>query len=371
MSDRRRAALPCLALALALACGTVDAQTAREWRQRLDSATAAYARADTAYVRAREAVGFTRNARLVAGGRTVRYASTQLDRTDSARIAEGLERGQATLVRRFGPRGASLIDTGAWFAGNRGSGQGLRNRVEIYTHDDATRALVVLRRPLDPAAVEAFVLQVAGEALPRLAPALRDIGAGSATLEADETRYANAGRSLAVSWSAVGRRCASGALAACRTVLTPVPSAERVERYLGPEDWPRAAKLSPEPPDADSVYVERREACQAGERSACERLLPRLRPPDPFNANLRATVVMHALDLGGADALERLVRSEKTDPIALLADVASVGEDSLIAGWQARTAAAVIAETGSPFPLLLSVFGWSAVALLGATRRRP
>ena len=89
-----------LALAAALATPAAPAagQTAAEWRRKFDIATVASARADSDFVRIREAAALERTAHLVAGGRRVLYSPKQITATDSARIARGLEDGRARLV---------------------------------------------------------------------------------------------------------------------------------------------------------------------------------------------------------------------------------------------------------------------------------
>ena len=129
---------------------------------------------------------------------------------------------------------------------------------------------------------------------------------------------------------------------------------------------------SESPLDADSLFFVDRRACLDGAPTSCERIIHRVRIPDPFSSTLRATLVTHALELGGRGALDRLAESGmEPSPVHLLAQVAGVSEDSLVASWQRRTARSLEEERGSQLPLTLAVLGWATLAFVGASRRKP
>lgn len=365
-----------LVLVLAVALDVVLAmpaggQTAAEWRRKLDSATVASARADSAFVRLREAVALERTAHLVAGGRRVLYSPKRITPTDSARIASGLEGGRARLVARFGTNSTQLLDSASWLLTSSRQGRSRLTEVTLRTSESAFSASVDLRRPIDPRRVEAFVLGVAGDGLPHLAPGLVRHASGSVSLVDNPDRAVLAGREMALSWSSAARRCITGALVACRAALTVAEPAKRLSHYFEPSDWRAVVVASGSPVDADSLFFVDRRSCLVGEQAACARIISKVVVPLPISSSVRGTLVMHALDLAGLQAIDRLVSSREEDPIALLAAVAGVSEDSLLASWQRRTVSALHSVQGNQLPLVLSVAGWGALVLIGATRRRP
>ena len=361
-----------LALVLAVALATpASGQTAAAWRKRLDGATAASLRADSDFVRVREATALERTAQLVAGGRRVLYSPKQITATDSARIARGLEDGRARLVARFGANSAQLLDSTSWLLTPSLERRPYPTEVRLSTSERAFGTRVDLRRPIDPRKVEEFVLGVAGDGLSRLAPGLQRHASGAVSLADDPDRFVLAGREMALSWSSAARRCITGALVACRAALTVAEPADRLSHYFEPSDWQAVVVASSSPVDADSLFFVERRNCLAGEQAACARIITKVVVPLPISSSARGTLVMHALDLGGLQAVDRLVASREVDPIALLAAVAGVPEDSLLASWQRRTASALHSVQGNPLPLVLSVAGWGALVLVGATRRRP
>ena len=360
-----------LAVALATPATPAGGQTAAEWRRKLDSATVASARADSDFVRIREAAALERTAHLVAGERRVLYSPKQITATDSARIARGLEGGRARLIARFGANSTQLLDSANWLLTSSLDGRSYLTEVRLMTSEGAFRATVDLRRPIDPRKVEEFVLGVAGDGLPHLAPGLIRHASGAVSLVDDPDRFVLAGREMALSWSSAARRCITGALVACRAALTVAEPSERLSHYFEPSDWRAVVGASGSPTDADSLYFVDRRSCLVGEQAACARIISRGVVPLPISSSARATLVMHALDLGGLHAIERLVASRDEDPIALLAAVAGVPEDSLLASWQRRTVSALYSVQGNRLPLVLSVAGWGALVLVGATRRRP
>lgn len=373
MSERWRRWVLAIALpTLATLPTSAVAQTAAEWRRELDRAVIALARADADIVRAREVIASERTAHLVAGGRRVRYSPQQITATDSARVARGLEGGRARLVARLGPNSAQLLDTASWLLTPSTDPRSSRTQVRLATSERAFRVAVDLRRPIDPRDVEAFVLDVAGDQLQQRAPGLLRHASGSISLVDDPDRFVRAGREMALSWSSAARRCITGALVACRAALTVAEPRDRLGHYFEPSDWQAVVVASGSPTDADSIYFVDRRSCLLGEHTACARIISRVLVPLPISNAARGTLVMHTIDLAGVEAFDRLVASgDSEDPIALLAAVAGVPEDSLLASWQRRTVSALHSVQGNTLPLMLSVVGWGTLVLVGATRRRP
>lgn len=371
MSETR--ALACAVSVIALLAGMpsrASAQSADSLRARLQHVSAAAARADTTVRRLEREGRARRTARIEAGGRRVAYEPGLLSARDSTRIAEGLALGRDRLVERFGEEGPAMLDTAFWVA--REAPWWLsRQGIEIRSTASGASAQVLLPRPIDPARVARFVLQTAGAALLPGSPALEAWSPWSVSLANEEERFAEAGRELALSWASVGRRCSTGSAPACRAVLEPVPPHDRLRLLFDQNDWRAVVTASPLPALSDSAFFSHRRACLAGDDAACARIVGQLTPPDPFSGGMRATLVMHAIDLGGRDALRRFRATTGQEPLPLLATVAGVSEDSLIVSWQRRTAVALAAERRGVIPLSLSVAGWSLLLLGGATLRRP
>lgn len=373
MSEHRALACTRAVLALALVlCGPslLPAQSADALRARLEHVRAVRARSDTTVRRLEQERRARRTARIRSGGRTVAYDPTLLTPEDSARIAEGLARGLDRLVARFGEEGRTLIDTVTWVAVRVPWWFGQR-RVGLRTATSGAAETLNLPQPPDPEWVARFVLQSAGPALVPGSTALNAWSPWSVSLADEEERFAEAGRELALSWAAAGRRCSTGSVSACRRALEPVPGEDRLDRLFDASDWRAVVTASPLPALTDSTFFSRRRTCLAGNDAACANIVSQLTPPDPFSGGMRATLVMHAIDLGGRDALGRFRSSTEREPLALLAEVAGVPEDSLIMSWQRRTAVALAAERRGVIPLSLSVAGWSLLLLAGASFRRP
>lgn len=374
MSERR--ALACAAGAafvLAFVAGTpsaLPAQSADSLRARLGRVSAARALADTTVRRLEQERSARRTARIRSGGRTVAYDPALLTPEDSGGIAAGLALGLDRLVERFGEEGRTLVDSATWVAVGIPWWFGQR-RVELRTATSGAAESLHLPRPLDPERVARFVLQAAGASLAPSSAALSAWSPWSVSLAGEEVRFAEAGRELALSWAAVGRRCSAGSALACRRALEPVPGEDRLGLLFDASDWRAVVTASPLPALTDSIFFSRRRACLAGDDPACAQIVARLTPPDPFSGGMRATLIMHAIDLGGRDALRRFRSSTEREPVPLLAEVAGVSEDSLIMSWQRRTAVALTAERRGAIPLSLSVAGWTLLLLGGATFRRP
>ena len=368
---RRRHWLAGGAALLCLAAQELPAQTAAELRQRLDVVRARRALADSNLTLARRASAARRTDFVVAGGRRVAFDPEVLSAPDRVLLDEGLERGRARLMDRFGADGALLLDSADWLVARGPRWLGIPSAIDLRTSDGAERLIARLRSPIDPEQVEAFVLRIAGLAIPALAPTLSHYGSSDLGLAPAEYRYAEAGREMAISWAAAGRRCATGSVAACRAVLTPQRSDGPLSLHFEPADWRAVVTAGRMPALTDSSFFALRRACLAGNDRDCAMIVSKVGVPDPFSAGLRATYVLHAIELGGRGALGQIRGASETDPHALLAAVAGVPPDSLIASWQRRTTQALNDEREHLVPVMLSVTGWSLLLLLGASNRKP
>lgn len=313
---------------------------------------------------------------LVAGGRTVRIIPGRLTTEELDEIRKGLESAEATLRRQFGDDLSLFRDTMQWRASidqnNRYRARGLVLRTgNVWQMDDPSwrRWQLGVRANL----VESIALNAASRNFVENVPAFFKFTGGSFTLNVRGERLANAGRELALSWATVGRECAAGSPAACRAVLTVAPPERRLAFYFTPADY-RAVVTSGElSRDADSTVFASKRRCLEGADTACVRVVTQLaRVPDPFSGGLRATVIEHALHMGGTEGITRMrALPPGTSALQRATALAGVSEDSLLRSWQTTLSRSVAASIPAPAPVGLATFGWVAVVLLAVTRKRP
>jgi len=365
---------------VALAMGFVQAPlvaqpTAAELRaRRIEFERLASARGDS--IKQREAdyrALFTDS--IVAGGRTVRIIPGQLTADELDALRGGLESAEATLRSQFGNDLTLFRDTVQWRASVDKStryGRGLSVRTgQTWATSDPTWTL--WQFSLRSEAIESIALNAAGRNFVENVPGFYKYTGGAFTLNVRGERLANAGRELALSWATVGRECAAGSPAACRAVLTVAPSDARLTTYFTPADY-RAVVTSGElSRDADSTVFASKRRCLDGADTACVRVVKQLaRVPDPFSGGLRATLIEHALRLGGTEGIMRMRGLPPgTPPLARATALAGVSEDSLLRSWQTTLSRSVAASIPAPAPVGLATFGWVAVVLLAVTRKRP
>lgn len=319
-------ALGCCALTAA------DAQTAAEMQQRIrvmsDSLKATQKRLQEAKNRKTLVLDDV----LVSEGVTVRFPGAALSERNRNALREGISDAQRTLEDRFGAGSARLLEGGEWHLIFNGVS---RNRREFVGFVDARNPTAQLNHlvslPLAPADVERFLLEIAGRKLLHAESVVGAFAGAAFFLTPPEESFYVARRQLAASTSSVARRCATGALGACRTILDPAASA----------NWFAAS---------DSV--------------------PRNGRPIPRGVN--ASLVTVALDLGGARAIDVLSKPNASDnPIIILAEAAGVTPDSLVQTWNARLQDATEQSAYPSLPFAASAVFWCGIFFMVATRRRP
>jgi hypothetical protein len=312
-----------------------------------------------------------RTALLTSSGITIRHQPGLLSSGDSAALVAGLARAVATLEARHGAGGLALIGRPTWEI-TRSRDDRFRGRSFSLVTDlrPGARRYHVAAAAIERR-VESLVLSEAAIALDGTHPALAAYAGGQVTLGPSREAMAFAARALAMSWSGAARRCHGGSLPSCRTVLTPVGPEARLAHFFDPGDHPAVAVASESPAGADSAFHAGRLACREGERSACAAVLPRMRIPDPIPSTVRASLVSHALALGGPEALARLGASRDAALLPALAAAAATSEDSLIASWQRELRAALEAERPGPLPATGLALGWAVLAVAVVARRRP
>jgi hypothetical protein len=364
MSDARGWLLALLLLAPAAA-----AQDLAEWQQRYSEAQRRTALANEAFKNLgnekRTYDGAVRDGELV-----VSFVTGEISARDTAAIARGLARANATLRARYGEAGLALTAGGVWTVDQYARfDRTVLDRVQFQRADDWQNRQV-MRSPIDPAEVEGMVLARVGDRLVATTPSLTHYGAWAA-FQPDDRLYAEVARRLATSWAGVGRRCASGAIGACATVLTPFDAAAEPTRYFDASDFRFVVASARLPALGDSSYFAARRQCVDGKDSVCAVIIGQVPLPDPFNSSVRGTLLTHAIELGGNDAVRRAAESRALPPLEALAQIAGVSSDSLLASWHARVYDALAEERATTdFPLLFSSVAWGGLFLLVATRRR-
>ena len=314
---------------------------------------------------------------IVAGGRTVRIIPGRLTAEELDALREGLEAAEATLRSQFGNDLTLFRDTMQWRASvdrvsSRYGGRGLALRTgQRWQVSDPSWRL--WQFGVRSEAIEAVALNAAGRNFVENVPGFYKYTGGAFSMNVRGERLANAGRELALSWATVGRECAAGSPAACRAVLTVAPPDARLTTYFTPADY-RAVVTSGElSRDADSTVFASKRRCLEGADTACVRVVKQLaRVADPFSGGLRATMIEHALRMGGTEGITRMRALPPGTPALQRATaLAGVSEDSLLRSWQTTLSRSVAASVPSPAPVGLATFGWAAIVLLAVTRKRP
>jgi hypothetical protein len=224
--------------------------------------------------------------------------------------------------------------------------------------------------PISAADVESAVLAFAGEKLALRNKALTAFN-GYAALQPERVHYEEIARRIATSWAGSVRRCAAGALDACALVLAPFDANGEATRYFDPADFRQVVSVARMPAVGDSLYFAARRRCLAGEDSVCARVIERVALPDPLNAQVRGTLLAHAIELGGTGAVARAAETSDAPALETLAHIAGVSPDSLLGSWRQRVFDALEDDRGATgVPLLLSSAAWGALLFLASRRRR-
>ena len=369
---------------LAIATGTMllaagvpahaQVELERTARARAIEARAATVAARDAFVSSRHTATAALSDSQAIGGMLLRWSTDSIPESDVERIADGVREAQASLEGRFGDAGVALL-----------AGLSLKvlapqrmfrgSVMRLVTSLERGGQIYSTKSPVNPERVRDYLLGQAGTRLWESHPRLRLYPSSTLSLEETATDNALAARAMSMMSSGPGRRCATGAISACRAILTPATGARAMALWYDPEDDRSIAVATRHyqlPADKPELARAREECTEDGEATACRTIVAALPATYPYGAIVRGSLMAHALELGGADGLHRLQTDTVTpDPLALLASVAGVSEDSLITAWQRAGTEAVDEQSGSFVPLSLSAFFWCGLLLFGATRRRP
>lgn len=372
VAEVRRCAVAATLLTVVLGPAAVGAQDAAAARA---AVVAGRARADAALAELdslRKARTAVLDDSLRIGGRLVRFSSTAFPASERDWLIDGVESAHAWLTEKFGASAPSLVDQNAWEV--RSSRIVLKYR-ELHAPIVEGRNIdLSSRRGLEAADVRTVALTAAGAHVAQRHPVLHAY-AVSMSFDDSDSRNVRAARDLALGTSSVGRRCAAGAVGACRTVLSPARGAPPLTVWFTREDHRAIVAASEMRLRRDSIGVRRRETCLAGDDALCDEIVSRLKVTYPFRDDVRATFAAHAVVAGGEAGLARLDAARgrfEGDPLGLLVHVSGLAEERLIADWQQRVSSAAAADSQPPVaPLVFSAAFWCGLLLFGASRRRP
>lgn len=382
MSEHRRVFRPLVVLAALgalLATGApgaaAQAGLERELRARANEARLTTREARDAFLASRRAATASLTDTLVIDGLTLRWPGTLRELADVDGIVAGIRDAQASLARRFGTGGTELV-AGAVLDVRIPVQRASRTpRIRLAPAAERAGQGQTLSTPVERAAVRRYVLDLAGTRLRESHAALRTYPASALSLDESSDHAARAARSLATGESAPGRRCARGSVSACRAILTHAEGEQAKALWYDREDDRSIVFVTQHHRIARdrTTLIEARKRCLAdGDAPSCRLVVQQSAPHYPFTWLVRGSFIAHAIEMGGADGLARLKADTVTrDPIALLARVAALPEDSLIASWQRAGARAVEDSTGSLAPLTVAALFWCGIFFFGATRRRP
>jgi hypothetical protein len=368
----RRGAIAALVVATLVAPSSARTQTAAAAREAVVAGRERSEAALAALDSVRKARTAVLDDSLRIGGRLVRFSSTGLPESERDWLIGGLEGASVWLAEHFGALAPSLVDPRAWEVR---SSRIVRQYRELHAPISDGRSIYLSTRSgLEAEDVRAAALTAAGAHAAGRHSTL-EAYAASLSFDEEDSRFVRAARDLALGTSSVGRRCAAGAVGACRTVLSPARGAPPLTVWFSREDHRAIVAASEMRLRRDSIGVRRREACLAGDNALCDEIVSRLRVTYPFRDDVRATFAAHAVVAGGEAGLARLDAARGSfdgDPLGLLVHVSGLTEERLIADWQRRVSSAAAAEAQPPVaPLVFSAAFWCGLLLLGASRRRP
>jgi hypothetical protein len=380
MSDARKVLVAVTAL-LGAGAATLEAQSdVQQLRRQYEALELRRAAAGKALDSLRRAVSRVLSDSLIAGGRQVRFVKEHVSASERAAIVLALEAEAARLRAEFGASASLLADNRPWDIEEYVVRRTATNEFRLeYQPAYGGLKYVFLDRPIDARPIEIVARSMAAGNATRLHPLTTRYVTDGATFDDSGDELARAAESLALSGSATGRRCAGGSIPDCRLVLGGASDKPYLERFFEPVDWPelvRRARRTPPNAPSPSTWAADRERCleeRTGE--ACEALVRVVPPRFPFGASVRATFFVEGVRLGGEAGLQRLVAARDeyaNDPVGLMAHVAGVPADSLIARWRNRVIEQGRLASHDPIvPVFLTSLAWGGLLLMGATLRRP
>ena len=163
------------------------------------------------------------------------------------------------------------------------------------------------------------------------------------------------------------KRCINGSALSCGAVLGLASYDDKLAAFYGPSDYPslvEAYGVHKADPDSVANAVDR--CVRSADEVACSQVIHRVPIFAPLPAQVRLSLVMVALEQGGAGAADRYLAATGTIR-ERLAVASGVPTDSLLLLWRDRVLASRPSHhvTGAA----LAGLGWSLALLLVAMRR--
>jgi hypothetical protein len=383
-----RAILSAFVMLVAGATGSEAQSDVQRLKQQYDALEARRVVAASALDSLRRAVARVLDDSIEAGGRRVRFVGEQMNETNREILTQTLIAERAWLESKFGAHAATLVDSSAWdieqARAYRSFAPRLRRRTPTvvglrldYVTPAGAKRNVVFKLTIDTLGLQSVARAVAGERATQLHPTLQAYVRSGTTLGDAREPEARASQSLALAGSVRGRRCRQGSIEDCRVILAGPTDVSSFSVYFDESDHHEMVRRAAAPrPNASAAVKEDRERClESRATDACAVAAQRVASRYPFRDVVRTSFAAHALMMGGAAGLDRLVAargSYEDDPVGLLAHVADVPVDTLVAQWQARVAESGDLATRDPIaPVLFTTLAWSSLLLVAATARRP
>ena len=226
----------------------------------------------------------------------------------------------------------------------------------------AIRLLVTDRHAYDPVALAELLVEGTYQALDlEYDRTLREwLVAKTPNGSTEYTHQRSAYRDLAASPFAAARACLGGDIGECRRALGLIETTDGLVTWYAPADRVLMAQghSPPSPrfyPRRSSIYdgcVERQEDASCRDFLASSHIEPPLPP------NIRETLVLEALRMGGEGAYGRLRRASGSVEERLSA-AAGVSGDSLITTWRAALIDAAGQPTSTTVPIGLTAVFWA------------
>jgi hypothetical protein len=360
-------------IAAGLCATPLGAQDLRRMELQIDSVFRAAAEAQAvvlAYRRANPAsLGF-RDSTVIASGKVKIYFNPEL--------AEPARAGAAEAEKQLSHLGSAMNRAGDFIFSITAD-----SALNFYdTKYNRTRALNVRRHiasdPRNPnrTSTEGDAKSVAGvivsavstAASANAASAINRWVSGELPLAADANPKPDWGAlrlNLVSSASHMGRDCFMGDVRACRLFLELDSVADPVTMLFDAPGRQRTVRSEGEHALAASRVATDR--CLGGNDDACLTVLRMIHPSALSSPFVRASVVSHALTMGGPRAAERLVTTSGAARDALAA-AAGQPLDSLIADWQRHVSARSGSGGNLPLSIVISSLIWIALCVFLSLR---
>jgi len=365
MSVPRRVSI--VALAVVLGGRALSAQTPASYRVRVDSIAAELARTEKEQAQ-RDSI-----ARTQQPSDTVRVGAFTIvtDSLISGVVRRSAARANASIVRTVGA-GRTALDTVVFAAIPPRDSSGRRPRTLLLARLDRRGRLgAQTSQYLDETTLTKVWEGRAGTVLSTAAGVELSVWLKGEMPVADgEDEWRDARVELVTARAAIARACFRGETRQCASALALMPSDAPLFDWYDAEERRDFLRRFPHMFRRDQNAA-RFDACVRGnDTEACDEVARQAGSgviEAPLGQASRRSLVLEALELGGANAYERLVHSNGTLE-SRLAAAAGVSSDSLLRAWQTRVTRARGAEGPLNTSTAVASLCWVTLCALLALR---